>query len=141
VRGPDRVLRSHHTDGVYQELFGLLAAYQAARRIAAIAATAAGIEPDRISLTVTVRAVRHTVITATGTTVRHGCRSTPVICRAILHPRELAPSHRRTRIQPRRVKHPISTHAYNTTRKNIPIPNAETTITVTTATDRTRRWT
>jgi hypothetical protein len=143
VRGPDRVLRSQDTDGVYQELLGLLVVYQAARRTAAIAATGAGIDPSRISLTVTIRTARHTVITATGTTVRRGVRSTPVICRAILHPRELAPPQRRTRIQPRRVKRPISTYAYNPTRKNTPIPNAEitVTVTVTTATDRTRRWT
>lgn len=140
VRGPDRVLRSQDTDGVYQEVFGLLVVYQAARRIAAIAAAGAGIDPSRISLTVTTRTARHTVITATGTTVRHGMRSTPVICRAILHPRELAPPQRRTRIQPRRVKRPISNYAYNPTRKNAPIPNAQITFTIPTATDRTRRW-
>jgi hypothetical protein len=140
LRGPDRVLRSGSVDGVRQELFGLLVVYQAARRVAANAAAHAGIDPVRISFTVTIRTARHTVITATGTTSRRGHRTT-VICRAILHPRELVPPRRRTRIQPRRVKRPISNYAYNPTRKNTPITNAEITITITTATDRTRRWT
>ncbi|WP_181446648.1 hypothetical protein [Streptomyces sp. NTH33] len=52
----------------------------------------------------------------------------------------MAPPHRPTRILPRRVKRPISTFAYNTTRKNTPITNAKIAITITTATDRTRRW-
>lgn len=139
-RGSDRVLRSHHTDDTLQELFGLLVVYQAAWQVAVDAAVHAGIDPCRISLTVTIRTARHTVITATGTTMLRGCRPAPVIRRAILHPRELAPQHRPTRIQPRRVKRPISTFAYSPTRKNTPIPNAEITLTITTATDRTRRW-
>ena len=140
LRGPDCVLRSHHTDDARQELLGLLVVYQVARQIAVDAATHAGIDPSRISLAVTIRTARNTVITATGTTTRHGCRPTPGIRRAILHPRELAPPHRPTRVLPRRVKRPISTFAYNMTRKNTPITNAEIAITITTATDRTRRW-
>ncbi len=140
LRGPDRVLRSHHTDDALQELFGLLVVYQATRQVAVDAGVQAGIDPCRISLTVTIRTARHTVITATGTTTHQGCRPTPVIRRAILHPRELAPQHRPTRIQPRRVKRPISTFAYSPTRKNTPITNAEITLTITTAIDRTRRW-
>lgn len=140
LRGPDRVLRSHHTDDARQELFGLLIVYQAARRIAIDAAAHAGIDPSRISLAVTIRTARHTVITATGTSTRHGRRRTPVIHRAILHPRELAPTHRPTRIQPRRVKRPISTFAYSPTRKDGSITNPEITFTITTAIDRTRRW-
>ncbi|WP_346771940.1 IS4 family transposase [Streptomyces sp. JH14] len=140
LRGADRVLRSHHTDDAQQELFALLIVYQVARQVAVDAALDAGIDPSRISLAVTIRTARNTVITATGTPTRQACPPTPVIRRAILHPRELAPSHRPTRIQPRRVKRPISTFAYNMTRKNTPIPNAKIAITITTATDRTRRW-
>ena len=141
LRGADRVLRSHHTDDAQQELFGLLVVYQVARQIAVDAATHAGVDPFRISLAVTIRTARHTVITATGaTTTTRQAQPTSVIRRAILHPRELAPPHRRTRVQPRRVKRPISTFAYNATRKNTPIPDAKITITITTATDRTRRW-
>ncbi len=125
LRGSDRVLRSHHTDDVRQELFGLLVVHQAARQIAVEAALQTGIDPSRISLAVTIRTARNTVITATGTTRRQGCQPTPVIQRAILHPRELASPHRRTRIQPRRVKRPISTFAYNTTRKNPLNPERE----------------
>ncbi|MFF4410829.1 hypothetical protein [Streptomyces sp. NPDC001404] len=140
LRGPDRVLLSRHTDDARQELFGLLIVYQASRQIAADAALQAGIDPSSVSLAVTIRTARNTVITATGTTACQWRQPTPVIHRAILHPRELAPPHRRTRIQPRRVKRPISTFAYNPTRKNTPIPNAKIDITITTATDRTRRW-
>ncbi|MBL3670545.1 hypothetical protein JL475_32145 [Streptomyces sp. M2CJ-2] len=135
------MLRSHHTDDARQELLGLLGVYRVARQIAVDAATHAGIDPSRISLAVTIRTARHTVITATGTTTGPGCRPTPAPPRgAILHPRELAPPHRPTRILPRRVKRPISTFAYNATRKNTPIRNAKTAITIATATDRTRRW-
>ncbi|MFE3003477.1 IS4 family transposase, partial [Nocardia sp. NPDC059246] len=140
LRGPNRVLRSGSVDGVRQELFGLLVVYQAARRIAANAASHAGIDPARISFTVVIRTARHTVIAAIGTTARRSKR-TAVIFGAILHPRDLVPPHRRTRIQPRRVKRPISNYAYNPTRKDSPITNAEITFTITTATDRTRRWT
>ncbi|GAA2974345.1 IS4 family transposase [Streptomyces enissocaesilis] len=140
LRGSDRVLRSHHTDDAQQELFGLLVVYQAARQIVVDAALQARIAPSRISLAVTIRTARNTVITATGTMRRQGRRPTPVIHHAILNPRELAPQHRPTRIQPRRVKRPISTFAYSPSRKNSPIPNAEITLTITTATDRTRRW-
>lgn len=140
LRGPDRVLRSHHTDDARQELLGLLVVYQVARRIAVDAAVHAGIDPSRISLAVTIRTARNTVITAAGTGASHRCQSTPIIRRAILHPRELAPVHRPTRILPRRVKRPISSYAYNTTRKNTPITNAKIAVSITTATDRTRRW-
>ncbi|MCW8382400.1 IS4 family transposase [Streptomyces justiciae] len=140
LRGPDRVLRSQHTDDALQELLGLLVVYQVARQIAVDAATHAGVDPSRIALAVTIRTARHTVITATGTTTRHGCQPTPGIRQAILHPRELAPRHRPTRILPRRVKRPISTFAYNATRKNTPLTNATIAISITTATDRTRRW-
>ncbi|MEU3756614.1 transposase, partial [Streptomyces olivoreticuli] len=140
LRGRDRVLRSHHTDDARQELFALLVVYQAARLIAVDAATHAGLDPARISLAVTIRTARHTVITATGIIPGGGGRTASVICQAILHPRELAPTHRPTRIQPRRVKRPISTFAYNMTRKSTPIQNAKITIEITTAIDRTRRW-
>lgn len=93
LRGADRVLRAYHTDDAQQELFGLLVVYQAARQIVVDAALHAGITPSRISLAVTIRTARHTVITATGTTTRQGCRPTPVIRHAVLHPREPAPPH------------------------------------------------
>ncbi|MFB7498690.1 hypothetical protein ACFC09_29080 [Streptomyces sp. NPDC056161] len=89
LRGPDRVLRSHHTDDARQELLGLLVIYQVARQIAVDAATHTGIDPSRISLAVTIRIARHAVITATGISTRHGCQPTPAIHGAILHPREL----------------------------------------------------
>ncbi|MGW1076594.1 IS4 family transposase [Streptomyces sp. NPDC002537] len=125
LRGSGRVLRSHSADGVRQELFGLLIVYQAARRIAADIALHAGIDPDRVSLTVTLRTARHTVVTATGTNSTPVSAPTPQIRRAILHPRELGLAYRRPRILPRRVKRPISTFAYNPTRKDPPILDPE----------------
>ncbi|MEZ0096412.1 IS4 family transposase, partial [Streptacidiphilus sp. EB129] len=121
LRGSGRVLRSHSVDGVRQELYGLLVIYQAARRIAADTAMDAGIDPDRISLTVTLRTARHTVVNATGAHADPGRPPTPQIRAAILHPRELGPKRRRARILPRRVKRTISNYAYSPTRKDLPM--------------------
>jgi hypothetical protein len=69
-RGPRQVLRSQDPDGVTQELFAYLITYQALRRLMHHAATTAAIDPDRLSFTTTLRAVRRWIIsaaTATGT--------------------------------------------------------------------------
>lgn len=58
LRGRRAVLRSHHPDGVYQELWAYLCLYQALCRIAATAAHTTGLDPDRISFTVTLRTLR-----------------------------------------------------------------------------------
>jgi hypothetical protein len=58
--------------GIRQELFALRIVHQVARLIAVDAAAHAGVAPERISLTVTIRTARHTVITGTGCTpLRH----------------------------------------------------------------------
>lgn len=136
LRGAGRVLRSQSIDGARRELFGLLIVYQAARLIAAEAADCAGVDPDRISLTVTLRTARLTVTGASDTLVAPPASR---IRRAILHPRELGPVRRRLRILPRRVKRPISTFAYNTTRKDSPCLNPETIITIGIPADLPRR--
>lgn len=123
LRGTGRVLRSGWPHDVGQELYGLLIVYQAARRIATQAATDTGIDPDRISLTVTLRTARHTVINHKPAPLSPP-DATPKIRAAILHPRELGPIRRTTRILPRRVKRTISPFAYNKTRKNKPINKA-----------------
>lgn len=69
-RGPRTVLRSTDPDGVYQELYAYLITYQAIRTLIATAADIAGIDPDRLSFTTTLRAVRRwitTTATATAT--------------------------------------------------------------------------
>jgi hypothetical protein len=115
--GQDTVLRSGQPETVRQELFALLSVYQAMKTIGAAAAATAGVDPDRISLTVTVRTAQQTVTMASGTRPDAG---TPKITAAVLHPRELAPPIRRPRTLPRRVKRPISTFAYNATRYDSP---------------------
>lgn len=122
LKGSDRVLRSQTLDGVRQELFGMLVVYQAARQIAGSLGQDNDIDPDRISLTVTLRTARLTVVNASGTTVCGASSpAMPRITEAVLDPRDLGPQHRRLRILPRRVKRPISTFAYNATRKDRPM--------------------
>ncbi|MEV6011275.1 transposase [Streptomyces sp. NPDC051976] len=127
--GSGTVLRSHHPRDVFQELFALFIVLQVARRIAADAATAACIDPDRISLTVTLRTARHTVINADPMpSIELG--RTPRISAAILNPRDLGPEQRRSRIIPRRVKRTLSKFAYHKARNDKPLQKVATTITI-----------
>ncbi len=118
MREGGRVLRSTVPSGVVQELYGLLIVYHLARGLAARAATERGIDPDRISLTVTLRAARHSLVLARTAGGGEGLAgAVPAgIRHAMLNPRELGPKHRRSRILPRRVKRPVSPFAYNKTR-------------------------
>ena len=68
LRGAAFILRSRSPELVCQELFALLTVYQALCALETEAARQAGIDPDRISFTVTVRVARdhaasHTIIT------------------------------------------------------------------------------
>lgn len=58
LRGASFILRSRSPELVRQELFAFLTVYQALCALKAEAAQAAGIDPDRISFTVTVRVAR-----------------------------------------------------------------------------------
>jgi hypothetical protein len=64
TRGPRRVLRSQHPTGITQEIWALLCACQLTHTARARAAAAAGHDPDRISYTVTLRAIRRALIAA-----------------------------------------------------------------------------
>ena len=69
LRGAAFILRSRSPELVRQELFAFLTVYQALCALEAEAARQAGIDPDRISFTVTVRVARdhaasHAIITA-----------------------------------------------------------------------------
>jgi hypothetical protein len=64
LRGSGRRLRGKTPELARQELWALLAVYQAIRVIIAWAAAGAGTDPDRISFTAALHAVRRTVITA-----------------------------------------------------------------------------
>jgi hypothetical protein len=61
LRGPGKVLRSQSPDMVEQELRGYLLTHYAISALACTAATAAGIDPDRVKPKRTIRAVRRRV--------------------------------------------------------------------------------
>ncbi|HEX3778062.1 MAG TPA: IS4 family transposase [Pseudonocardiaceae bacterium] len=64
LRGPGRVLRSRLPDLVHQEIWAWLIVHHAITALITHAATAADLDPDRISFTQTLRLIRRT---ATGT--------------------------------------------------------------------------
>jgi hypothetical protein len=61
LRGPGKILRSQSPDMVTQELWGYLLTHYAISALACTAATAAGIDPDRVKPKRTIRAVRRRV--------------------------------------------------------------------------------
>jgi hypothetical protein len=63
TRGPGRVLRSRHPAGIAQEIWALLCICQLTHTTRAAAASASGLDPDRISYTITLRAIRRALIT------------------------------------------------------------------------------
>ena len=69
-RGPRQVLRSQDPEGVAQELYAYLITYQAVRQLMNQAAIAADIDPDRLSFTTALRAVRR-FITSAATATGH----------------------------------------------------------------------
>ncbi len=61
LRGPGRVLRSQSPDMVRQEIYGYLLTHYAISALICKAATAAGIDPDRVKFKRTVRIIRRRV--------------------------------------------------------------------------------
>jgi hypothetical protein len=61
LRGPGRVLRSESPDMVRQEIYGYLLTHHAISALICQAATAAGIDPDRVKFKRTVRILRRRV--------------------------------------------------------------------------------
>jgi hypothetical protein len=61
LRGPGKVLRSQSPDMVEQEIWGYLLTHYAISALTCTAATAAGIDPDRVKFKRTIRAVRRRV--------------------------------------------------------------------------------
>ncbi len=61
LRGPGRILRSQSPDMIKQELWGYLLTHFAISALICAAATEAGIDPDRVKPTRTIRAVRRRV--------------------------------------------------------------------------------
>jgi hypothetical protein len=61
LRGPGKILRSQSPDMIEQELWGYLLTHYAISALTCTAATAAGIDPDRVKPKRTIRAVRRRV--------------------------------------------------------------------------------
>jgi hypothetical protein len=64
TRGAGRVLRSRYPAGIAQEIWALLCICQFTHATRAAAASASGLDPDRISCTITLRAIRRALTTA-----------------------------------------------------------------------------
>lgn len=60
LRGPGRILRGRTPELARQELWAYLALYQAIRAVICLAAASARIDPDRISFTAALHAIRRT---------------------------------------------------------------------------------
>jgi hypothetical protein len=102
-----RVLRARTPDGIEQELYALLTAYQALRLAIADATHAASLPPDRASFTVALHAARDQVVQAAGVIAETVVDLVGRIGRAVLA--DPLPA-RRTRVSPRVVKRAISKH-------------------------------
>ena len=100
-----RVLRSEDPVGLEQEMWALLALYQALRRAMVTAAESVpGTDPDRASFTIALEAARQTLTQAAGV-VTADASLTGRIGRAVLD--GLLPP-RRPRVSTRKVKSPLS---------------------------------
>jgi Insertion element 4 transposase N-terminal/Transposase DDE domain len=64
LRGPGRILRGRTPGLARQELWAYLTLYQAIRAVMALAAASAGLDPDRISFTAALHAIRRTLTLA-----------------------------------------------------------------------------
>lgn len=108
-----RVLRSRSLQGLDQEIYALLTAYQALIRAAAdTACTRPGLDMDRISFTVLLQTAADTVTTATGILPPAGPADlTGTIGRAVLD--ALHPARRRHRVKARTRKNPTSKYGPN----------------------------
>jgi hypothetical protein len=98
-----RVLRSGHPADLDQEIWGILAVYQALVRIAADTATSRpGLDMDRLSFTVALHAARDQVTLAAGVLTDGPVHLVGAIGRALLD--NLLPAHRRRRLKARSLK-------------------------------------
>jgi hypothetical protein len=118
-RGPRAVLRSTDPDGVRQELYAYLITYQAIRALMHHAAAIDDTDPDRLSFTTALRAVRRWINTATTTTTALAAAHAVVLA-------EISQdhNHRRQRSYPRAVKrsqapYPAKRHAQQPASTNV----------------------
>jgi len=125
LRGPGRVLRARRPELARQELWAYLVIYQAIRVIIARAAAGAGIDPDRISFTATLHAVRRT-IPAARASIQAALASTETEILASLVPR------RDGRVCLRAVNKTVSSYPSKHNRTGPLTQHAQCTITLTT---------
>jgi hypothetical protein len=104
LRGPGRILRSRDQAGIEQETWALLCAHQLLTAARTHAAHATGLDPDRISATVTLRALRRQITTPG----RTPAQATTEILAQLLPPRRPRsyPRLTRTSIAKRRAARP-----------------------------------
>jgi hypothetical protein len=103
LRGPGRILRSRTPDLVRQEIWAYLLTHWALATVICVAATTAGVDPDRIKFLATLRIVRRSVTDqAAFPAALHGTVWTRTVHQAG-RPRNRNPS-RRHRSYPRAVK-------------------------------------
>jgi Insertion element 4 transposase N-terminal/Transposase DDE domain len=69
TRGPGQILRSRHPAGIAQEIWALLCACQLTHTARTDAAATGGHDPDRISYTITLRAIRRALTTPATTSI------------------------------------------------------------------------
>ena len=118
LRGPRRVLRSRDPAGIEQETWALLSAHQLLAATRTCAARQAGTDPDRVSYTVTLHAVRRQITTTTPP-----ASATPATTGEILS--QLLPATRRNRTYPR------ATTSSTATRRTARLPDSHLTYTIT----------
>ncbi len=106
-RGPKAVLRSRTPEGVRQEAYGYLCVHYAIRALMHTAGDDAGVDPDRISFTRSLRAARRSVRTQQGSAPFHIAAALVAAIREICV--ELLPS-RRLRAAARVVKRKMSNY-------------------------------
>jgi hypothetical protein len=123
LRGPGRRLRGRTPDLARQELWAYLVTYQAIRAIIVRAAAGAGLDPDRISFTAALHAIRRTIPAA-----RDNMPAALASIEAEILT-SLVPE-RHGRIYPRAVSKPISPYPSRTTRPGPISQHAQYTITV-----------
>jgi len=123
LRGAGRILRGRTPDLARQELWAYLGLYQAIRAVICVAAGTAGIDPDRISFTATLHAVRRTLTTAR-TRPRAALAETQADILTDLVPR------REGRICPRAVTRPSSPYPSRNNRTGPATQHADCSVTI-----------
>jgi hypothetical protein len=119
LRGPGRILRSRDQAGIEQETWALLCAHQILTATRARAARSTAIDPDRISATVTLRAIRRQ-ITTPGRTPGH--TATEILAQ-LLPPRRNRSYPRHTTATKRRAARTPTSHTTTTITITPPAPD------------------